>query len=159
MSTFSYQGDSTQYGNKNRSLPRDQENLRQAAAANQGNEEGAGIQGAAERTGNLVDIASYGNLLNKGVDMFSKYNPKALLQSAGAVNSADGNVMKLGRSLIRGTLGTGKGSSGDMPKAAGLATVGNIGSEVFRAFDKEERSGFEALGEGIGQRSGNWMVR
>ena len=156
MSTFSYQGDSTQYGNKNRSLPRDQENLRQAAAANQGNEEGAGIQGAAERTGNLVDIASYGNLLNKGVDMFSKYNPKALLQSAGAVNSADGNVMKLGRSLIRGTLGTGKGPSGKMPKVAGLATVGNIGSEVFRAFDKEERSGFEALGEGIGQWGADW---
>ena len=39
MSTFSYQGDSTQYGNKNRSLPRDQENLRQAAAANTGNTE------------------------------------------------------------------------------------------------------------------------
>ena len=140
---------------KKKRLAAEQRKLAEAAAANQGNEEGAGIQSAAERTGNLVDIASYANLLNKGVDMFSKYNPKALLQSAGAVNSADGNVMKLGRSLIRGTLGTGKGPRGNMSKAAGLATVANIGSEVFRAFDEEERSGYEAAGEGIGDYFGN----
>ena len=153
MSTFSYQGDPTQYGNNNRTLPKDQQKLADAAAY-QGNAEGAGVQGVAERTGNLVDIASYGSLLNKGVDMFTKYNPKALLRSASAVNSADGTAMKLLRSAGRATLGTGKGPSRAMPRAAGLATVANIGSEVFRAFDEKERSGYQALGEAAGEKFG-----
>ena len=56
--------------------------------------------------------------------------------------------MKLGRSLIREPWYR-KGFQG-MPRR-GLATVANIGSEVFRAFDRRGTLWLEAMGEGIGQ--------
>ena len=148
MSTFSYQGDPTQYGNNNRTLPKDQQKLADAAA-DQGNKEGAGIQGVAERTGNLADISSTGSFINTITNKITRYNPKAIIRSATQLNPNDKLTAKVLRGVGRGLFGTGKGSPKGYGRANLFATVGNIASEVYRPFDEEERSGYQAFGEDV----------
>jgi hypothetical protein len=136
-----------------KTLPKDQQKLADAAS-DQGNKEGAGMQGAAERAGNLADISSTGSFINTLTNKFTKYNPKAIIQSATQLNPNDKLAAKVIRGVGRGVFGTGKGSPKGYGRANLFATLGNVASEVYRPFDEEERSGYQAFGEFSGEKLG-----
>jgi hypothetical protein len=100
------------------------------------------------------DIPFYASLANKGVNFISKYNPKSMIQSASALNKLDGPAMAALRGVGRGVFGTKKGGPSNLGRAGALAVGANIASEVYRGFDEEGRSGYQALGEGMGNKIG-----
>jgi hypothetical protein len=130
---------------KKKTLPKDQQKLADAAST---------AQSKAETVAAANDIPFYASLANKGVNFISKYNPKAMIQSASALNKLDGPAMAALRGVGRGVVGTKKGGPSNLGKAGALAVGANIASEVYRGFDEEERSGYQALGEGMGNKIG-----
>lgn len=153
MSTYTNFNHFNRYDNSIRTLPTDQQKLADAAA-NQGSEDAAGMQGVYERTANLSDASSTGGLLNKVVSKFTKYNPKAIINSATQLNPNDKTAAKVLRGVARGVFGTGKGSPKGIGRANLLATIGNVASEVYRPFDEKGRSGYQASGEFGGTKLG-----
>ena len=130
---------------KKKTLPKDQQKLADAAST---------AQSKAETVATANEIPFYASLANKGVNFISKYNPKSMIQSASALNKLDGPAMAALRGVGRGVVGTKKGGPSNLGKAGVLAMGANIASEVYRGFDEEGRSGYQAAGEGMGNKIG-----